>query len=43
MRKFFTLFLALVASVGTLFAADKVQFGDLYYYLNTADKTAEVT
>ena len=43
MRKIFTLLLALAASVGTLFAADKVPFGDLYYYLNTADKTAEVT
>ena len=43
MRKIFTFYLALVASVGTLFADDKVPFGDLYYYLNTADKTAEVT
>ncbi len=41
-RKFFTLFLALAASVGTLFA-EKVQIGDLYYILNETDKTAEVT
>ncbi len=40
--KFFTLILALAASVGTLFA-EKVQIGDLYYNLNETDKTAEVT
>lgn len=42
MRKIFTFILALVASAGTLFA-DKVKIGDLYYNLNTEDKTAEVT
>ena len=42
MRKIFTFIFALVASAGTLFA-DKVKIGDLYYNLNTEDKTAEVT
>lgn len=42
MKKLFTLFLSLVASVGTIFA-DKVKIGDLYYNLNAEDKTAEVT
>ena len=41
MKKLFTLFLALVASVGTLFASTKI--GDLYYNLNATNKTAEVT
>ena len=36
------LILAIVASVGTLFA-DKVQIGDLYYNLNETSLTAEVT
>ena len=39
--KFFTLILALAASVGTMFA-DSVKIGDLYYNLNKTDKTAEV-
>jgi len=39
--KFFTFFLALVVSVGTMFA-EKVKIGDLYYNLKE-DKTAEVT
>ena len=47
MKKLFTLFLSLVASVGTIFAWDwdykHVQIGDLYYNLNAEDKTAEVT
>ena len=43
MKKLFTLFLMLAASVGTMFAADKVQIGDLYYYLDAENKTAEVT
>ena len=41
MRKLFTLFLALAASVGTLFA-EKVQIGDLYYNLDDKELTAEV-
>ena len=42
--KIFTLFLALVASVGTIFAWDyeRVQIGDLYYNLDAANQTAEV-
>ena len=40
--KMFTLFFALAASVGTMFA-EKVQIGDLYYNLNATDQTAEVT
>ena len=40
--KFFTLILALAASVGTMFA-DGTKIGDLYYNLNSEDKTAEVT
>ena len=46
MKKQLLLFLfAIVASVGTMFAWDyeRVQIGDLYYYLNETDKTAEVT
>ncbi len=39
--KLFTLFLALAASVGTMFA-ERVQIGDLYYSLNSTDQTAEV-
>ena len=44
-KKIFTFFLALVASVGTLFAWDyeRVQIGDLYYNLDQTNKTAEVT
>ncbi len=43
--KLFTLFLALVASAGTIFAWDYeyVQIGDLYYNLDAANQTAEVT
>ena len=41
-KKLFSLFLALVASVGTTFAV-KVQIGDLYYNLDATYKTAEVT
>ena len=43
--KLFTFFLALVANVGTIFAWDyeRVQIGDLYYYLDVANQTAEVT
>ena len=40
--KFFTLILALAASVGTMFA-DGTKIDDLYYNLNSEDKTAEVT
>ena len=39
--KLFTLFLALVASVGTMFASVKI--GDLYYDLDFTNKTAKVT
>ena len=44
-KKFFTLFFALVASVGTMFAWDykHVQIGDLYYNLDATNQTAEVT
>lgn len=42
MKKIFTLFLALAASVGTMFA-EKVQIGYLYYNLDATNKTAEVT
>lgn len=43
--KISTLLFALVASAGMLFAdiIDHVQIGELYYNLNTADQTAEVT
>ena len=43
-KKIFTLFLALVASVGTIFAWDYegVQIGDLYYNLDDTNQTAEV-
>ena len=43
-KKIFTFFLALVASVGTIFAWDyeRVQIGDLYYNLDAANQTAEV-
>ena len=45
MRKLFTLLFAVLASVGTLFAWDyeRVQIGDLYYNLDVANQTAEVT
>ena len=39
-RKLFTLFLALAAGIGTMFASVKI--GDLYYNLNETAKTAEV-
>ena len=39
--KLFTLLLAIVVSIGTMFARTKI--GDLYYNLNSTDKTAEVT
>ena len=39
--KLFTFFLALVASVGTMFA-EPVQIGGLYYDLNVTNQTAEV-
>ena len=44
-KKIFTFFLALVASVGTMFAwnYERVQIGDLYYNLDEFNKTAEVT
>ena len=44
-KKFFTLFFALVASVGTTFAWDyeRVQIGDLYYNLVATNQTAEVS
>ena len=44
--KFFTLFLALVESVGTMFAGwdyKRVPIGDLYYYLDNANNIAQVT
>ena len=41
-QKIFTLFLALAASAGTIFA-EKVKIGDLYYNLDATNKTAEVT
>ena len=40
--KLFTLFLAVAASIGTMFA-EKVQIGVLYYNLDATNKTAEVT
>ena len=43
MKKLFTLFLAFVASAGILFADEAVQIGELYYFLNTFDQTAQVT
>ena len=41
-QKLLTLFLALIASVGTMFA-EGVQIGDLNYILNSTDRTATVT
>ena len=41
-KKLFTLLLAVAASVGTMFA-QQVQIGDLYYYLDATNQTAEVT
>ena len=43
--KLLTLFLALLTSVGTIFAWDyeRVQIGDLYYNLDATNLTAEVT
>ena len=45
MKKLFILFLALVASIETMFAWDyeRVQIGDLYYNLDATNLTAEVT
>ncbi len=45
MKKLFTFFLLLVASIGTMFAGDykRVQIGDLYYNLDATNQTAEVT
>ena len=40
-KKLFILFLALIVSVGTIFASTKI--GDLYYNLNATSQTAEVT
>ena len=40
MKNIFTLLLVIVASTGTMLAAEKI--GDFYYNLNSADKTAEV-
>ena len=44
-HKLFSLFLALVVNVGTMFAWDyeRVQIGDLYYNLDAENQTAEVT
>ena len=44
-QKLFTLLLAIIASVGTMFAWDyeHVQIGDLYYNLDATNQTAEVT
>lgn len=44
-KKLFTLFFAVVASIGTMFAWDyeRVQIGNLYYNLTTENQTAEVT
>ena len=44
-KKLFSLFLALIASVGTMFSLnyERVQIGDLYYNLNQTNKMAEVT
>ena len=44
-QKLFTLFLALVASIGTMFAWDyeRILIGELYYNLDATSKTAEVT
>ena len=42
MKKLFTFFLLLVASIGTMFA-EKVKIGDLYYNLDATNQTAEVT
>ncbi|MGN0226814.1 MAG: leucine-rich repeat domain-containing protein [Paludibacteraceae bacterium] len=39
--KLFSLLLAIVASIGTMFA-EKVQIGDLYYNLDATNQTAEV-
>ena len=45
MRKVYTLFLLLAVRVGTMFAWDyeHIQIGDLYYNLDVALQTAEVT
>ncbi len=42
MRKLFTLFLALTASIGTLMAEDNVQIDGLNYLLNEISQTASV-
>jgi uncharacterized repeat protein (TIGR02543 family) len=41
-HKLFTLLIAVIVGVGTLFA-EKVQIGDLYYNLDETNQTAEVT
>ena len=41
-QKLFSLLFAIVASIGTLFAAG-TKIDDLYYNLNETDKTADVT
>ena len=41
-KKFFTLLLAVAASIGTMFA-DGIKIGELYYNLNETQKSAEVT
>ena len=45
MKKIFTLFFALVATIATMFAWDyeHVQIGELYYNLDASTQTAEVT
>jgi len=42
MKKLLTFLLALAASIGTMLA-EKVQIGDLFYYLDDAGKKAQVT
>ena len=44
-KKLFTLLLAIVAGIGTMYAWDyeRVQIGDLYYNLDASTQTAEVT
>ena len=45
MKKLFTLLFAVAAGVGTMFAWDyeRVKIGNLYYNLDAANQTAEVT
>ena len=42
MKRKFIIILSFVLSIGTMFA-EKVQVGDLYYYLDAANQTARVT